>query len=71
MAKVYTITNTIPFTYVDVNNRPINGTKVYFTILKYNEGSEVDVPDLNDTTFVNKRIMEVVGARDRLAELGG
>ena len=71
MAKVYTITNTIPFTYIDVGNNPVQGTKVYFTILKFNEGNEVDVPDYNDTAFVNKRIMEVVAARDRLAELGG
>ena len=71
MAKAYTITRTIPFTYIDVGNNPIQGTKVYFTILKFNEGGEVDVPDANDTTFVNKRIMEVVAARDRLAELGG
>ena len=71
MAKVYTITNTIPFTYIDVGNNPIQGTKVYFTILKYNEGGEVDVPDANDTAFVNKRIMGLVAARDRLAELGG
>jgi len=71
MAKVYNVTNTIPFTYIDVGNRPVQGTKVYFTMLRYNEGGEIDVPDYNDTPFVNKRIMEVIAARDRLAELGG
>lgn len=70
MAKAYVVTNTVPHTYIDVNNRPINGTKVYFTILKHNEGFDVDVPDMNDTAFVEKRINEVVVARDKLAALG-
>ncbi len=71
MAKAYRITKTIPFTYVDEGNNPIQGTKVYFIILKYNEGSEIDVPDMNDTAFVEKRINELVSARERLAALGG
>jgi len=70
MAKAFVITNTAPHTYVDVNNRPVNGTKVYFTILKYNEGFDIDVPDMNNTAFVEKRINEVVAARDKLAALG-
>jgi len=71
MAKAFQITRTIPFTYVDVGNNPIQGTKVYFVMLKYNEGSEVDVPDINDTVFVEKRINEIISAREKLAALGG
>ena len=71
MAKAYVITSTIPFTYIDVGNRPVQGTKVYFTNLKFNEGNEVDVPDINNTAFVEKRINEMIAARERLAALGG
>ncbi len=71
MAKAYTITRTIPFTYIDVGNNPIQGTKVYFVMLKYNEGGEVDVPDINDIAFVDKRINEIISAREKLAALGG
>jgi len=71
MAKAFVVTNTVPFTYIDVGNNPIQGTKVYFTMLKWNEGGEVDVPDYKDTAFVEKRINEIVSARERLAAIGG
>jgi len=71
MAKAFNITRTTPWTYIDEGNNPINGTKVYFTILKYNEGHEIDVPDFNDTAFVEKRINAMISARERLAALGG
>ena len=71
MAKAYQVTRTIPFTYIDVGNNPVNGTKVYFVMLKYNEGGEIDVPDGKDTAFIEKRINEIVSAREKLAALGG
>lgn len=71
MAKAYQITRTIPFTYIDKGNNPINGTKVYFIMLKYDEGGEIDVPDYTDTAFVDKRINELISAREKLAALGG
>ena len=71
MAKAYIVTKVTPWTYIDVGNNPVQGSKVYFTILRYNEGNNIDVPDANDTAFVEKRILEVISARERLAALGG
>ena len=71
MGKIYTITKTHPYTYLDVGGSPVQGTKVYFTVHANNEGHEIDEPDINDTAYVDKRINEVVGAIKRLRELGG
>ena len=71
MGKIYTITRTQPHTYLDVGGNPISGTKVYFTVHANNEGHEVDIPNVNDTAHVDKRINEVVASLKRLRELGG
>ena len=71
MGKIYSITKTHPHTYLDVGNSPVHGTKVYFTDHATNEGHDIDVPDINDTAHVEKRIIEILASRKRLRELGG
>jgi len=71
MPKVYNVTDTKPWTYFDEGGRVVSGYKVYFTVHEFGEGHDVDVPDLNNTEAVNKRIMQVVEARKRIHALGG
>ena len=71
MGKTYTITKKQPHTYLDIGGNVVSGVKVYFTVHADNEGHEIDVPDVNDTAHIDKRINEVVASLKRLRELGG
>ena len=71
MGDIFTVQTAHDVTYFDQGGKAVSGSRVYFIIHEYGEGHEVDVPDITNTEAVNKRIMEVVAARDRLAELGG
>jgi hypothetical protein len=71
MGEIFTIQTVHDVTYFDQGGKAVSGSRVYFIIHDHGEGHEVDVPDITDVEAVNKRIMQVVDARERLAELGG
>lgn len=70
MAKVYTIDRTEPTTYLNNSGRPVEGYRIFFTMAEFGEGDEITMPDMN-ADAINKRIMEIITARQRLAQLGG
>lgn len=69
MAK-YTVTRTHPQTYVDSGNNVIQGFRVYYTNLEFNEADFVDVPN-RTAPIVNAAIEAEMKDRRELAQLGG
>jgi hypothetical protein len=58
MAADYVVTATQPYTYLNPQGQVVNGYRVFFTITKFGENHQVDVPTLDKE--VVKRAVEVV-----------
>lgn len=71
MGVVYTIQDTKPNTYFDEGGKVITGYTIYFIIHEFGEGHNVDVPNITDLEYIDKRITEVVDARVKASQLGG
>ena len=66
----FQITATVDEVIKDRTGQWVNGKRVYFTILDYDEAHSVTVPNLDEKT-VKAAIDKVVTQRDSLAALTG
>jgi len=62
MAEEYKVTHTQPYTYQTPEMRLVNGYRVYFVVLAYNETFYVDVP-IMDKSVIDKAIAPIVQGR--------
>lgn len=53
MAVDYKIVSTQPYTYLDETQRVVDGYRVYFNLLAFNETHFVQVPNLNPDLVKN------------------
>ena len=67
--RVYTIDHQEPTSYIDTAGNVINGYLISGTIVKFDEGFQLQVPNL-DANTVDRKIKELVAAREKLAGLG-
>lgn len=63
MTSDYEIVNTQPYTYLDETGRVVNGYRVNFRILSYNEVHFVNVPALSAAPAA---ILQVISERKAL-----
>lgn len=70
MAEQYSVTKTRDTTYLDEHNDPIEGFEVYVVLTQWNEGHRFNVPTL-DAELIEKRVLELIAAREALDALGG
>jgi hypothetical protein len=68
MAQEYQITATQPYTYLDVNGQVVNGFRVFFTLVAFNEAHFVLVPSLNPET-VKAEIGKLVKQRKDISTI--
>ncbi len=68
MAAEYQITGVQPYTYIDSNNRLIEGYRVYFVILPYNETHHVTVASMDPET-IKRAVMAAVAQRKAIGAL--
>jgi len=66
--KKYKVVNTVRTTYLNNQNQAVEGYRVYFDMLDYDEGSNVLVSSL-DEKIVKPAIEAVIKQRDALANL--
>lgn len=69
MPEGYRVDRTRSTTYLDQHNDPIHGYEVYITLIDFDEGHRFNVPKLDDK-LIEERALELLAAREKLAELG-
>lgn len=69
MGAIYTVTRTQNAMYLDEGNNPIPGYQVRFIMHEFGEGFDINVPSL-DPEVIDKRVMEIIENRRKLATLG-
>lgn len=66
MADGYMVLGTQPYSYIDDLNRVVNGYRVTFKIIEFDEIATVDAPSLAPE-IVKPKILEIVKNRKALA----
>ena len=68
MAQEFTVLATQPWTYLDPTNRVVNGFRVFFRIVQFDEVHEIMVPSLAPEV-VKAAISRVVKERTDLSKI--
>lgn len=53
MPNDYRVISTQPYTYLDETNNVVDGYRVFFNIVEFNETHFINVPTLNPSTIQN------------------